>query len=235
MPTALDTRRETARAFFQFLETCLAQDDVLTDRGCIRQILDKAQAEHAARSRKRFDPGSVFRQRILYDRIDMAVAQWCQRRQIRADPFSVFRYEGPERGPTQHETAIGPSLPFIERAFDRLAAAVPEIADCRRAVIKAPTRAIAPCIRFQPPLPFGAAGDIVYGGERPDLDRAVYQVAMYVATGGDPSRGWRYDCGVLIFYGALPPRGLLGPALWEAWPDVQERVWKAGRLWPILL
>lgn len=235
MPTPLDARRESARAFFETLSTTLAADEVVTDRRCVRLLIDKAQAEHAARTRKRFDAGAVFRQRILYDRIDAALTGWCRRREIRTEPFNVFRYEGPERGPTQHETAIGPSLPFVERAFDRLASAVPEIGDSRRAVTKAPTKAITPGFRLQHPLPFGAAGEIVYGGERADLDRAIYQVAMYAATSGDPSRGWRYDCGLLVFYGAEPPRLLLGDAVWDAWSDVRERVWRAGRVWTILL
>ncbi|MCK6555023.1 hypothetical protein L6Q96_10650 [Candidatus Binatia bacterium] len=235
MPTPLDARRESGRAFFEALGAGLADDEVVSDRRCVRLLIDKAQAEHAGRTRKRFDAGAVFRQRILYDRIDTAVAAWCRRREIRTEPFNVFRYEGPERGPTQHETAIGPSLPFVERTFDRLAAAVPEIVDSRRAVIKAPTRAIAPGFRLQHPLPFGAAGEIVYDGDRSELDRAVYRVAMYVATTGDPSRSWRYDCGLLIFYGAEAPRQLLGDSLWEVWPDVQARLWDAGRVWTILL
>ena len=172
---------------------------------------------------------------LLYRRMDAVLDTWCRRREIRTEPFNVFRYGGAERGPTQHETAIGPSLPFVERAFDRLAAAVPEIVDSRRAVVKAGTKAIAPGFRLQHPLPFGAAGEVVYDGSRADLDRAIYQVAMYAATSGDPSRGWRYDCGLLVFYGADPPRPLLGEPLWEAWPEVQARVWESGRVWTILL
>lgn len=235
MSTPLDARRESARALFESLGAALAADEVVGDRRCVRMLVDKARAEHAGRTRARFDPATVFRQRILYDRIDAALAAWCRRRDIRTDPFNVFRFEGAERGPTQHETAIGPSLPFVERAFDRLAATVPELTDSRRAVMKAPTKAIAPGFRLQHPLPFGAAGEIVYDGKRTDLDRSVYRVAMYTATTGDPSRGWRYDGGLLIFYGDDPPRQLLGDTLWNEWPAVQERIWTAGRVWTILL
>jgi hypothetical protein len=235
MPTYVDTRREAARGFFEHLDRQLRADEVLADRHCVQLILDKAEAEQAARSHKRFDGETVFRTRLLYGKLDDAIAAWCRRHEIRTDPYNVFRYQGPERGPTQHETAIGPSLPAVNRAFDRLAEAVPEFTDCRGAVTKAATKAIAPAFRLQHPLPFGAAGEAKYGGTRQDLDRAVYQVAMFAATTGDPSRGWRYDCGLLIFYGLDGPRRLLGEALFDAWPEVHARIWESGRTWVILL
>jgi hypothetical protein len=234
MPGYMDARRQSARAFFEVLERQLKADEVLADKQCVHLLVEKARAEHAVRSRKRFDPGEAFR-KLLYGRIDDAVADWCRKREIRSDPYTVFRYEGPERGPTQHETAIGPSLPFVNRALERLAAAVPEIADCRSAVIKAPDKVIAPAFRLQHPLPFGAAGEAIYADTRKDLARSTYQVAMYAATSGDPSRGWRYDCGLLVFYSLERPRVLLGDALFETWPAVQQRIWDAARSWVILL
>jgi hypothetical protein len=102
-------------------------------------------------------------------------------------------------------------------------------------VAKAPTKAIAPAFRLQHPLPFGAVGEVKFAGTRKDLERGIYQVAMYAATGGDPSRSWRYDCGLLVFYGSEPPRVLLGDALREVWPEVHARVWQSGRVWVILL
>jgi len=62
-------------------------------------IIDKAQAEHAAATRKRFDPGAIFRHRLVYDRMDAVLDTWCRRREIRTEPFNVFRYGGAERGP----------------------------------------------------------------------------------------------------------------------------------------
>ncbi len=235
MPTYVDARREAARAFFEFLERELRADEVLADKQCVQLIIEKARTEQAARSRKRFDPEAAFRSRLLYDKIDDAIVAWCRTRDIRTDPYNVFRYEGPERGPTQHDTALGPSLPTVTRMFDRLVEAVPEIADCRAAVTKAPTSAIAPAFRLQHPLPFGAAGEVKYGGTRADLERGIFQVAMYAATGGDASRGWRYDCGLLMCYGLQRPLTLLGETLHEAWPEVHERIWESGRVWVILL
>lgn len=235
MPRVVDARREAARAFFEFLERQLTTDEVLADKQCVRLLLEKAQAEHAARSRKRFDAEDAFRQRLLYGRIDEAVALWCRKREIRTEPFNVFRYEGPERGPTQHDTAIGPSLPYVQRAFERLAEQVPEISDCSAQVAKAPTKAIAPAFRLQHPLPFGAAGEVKYGARRADLERGIYQVAMYAASTGDPSRNWRYDCGLFVCYGCERPRTLLGDELFAAWPEVHLRVWEAGRVWVTLL
>lgn len=235
MPTHVDARREAARGFFEYLERELHTDEVLSDKQCVRMIIEKARAEHAGRTRKRFDPEAAFRTRLLYDRIDDVIVRWCRRREIKTDPFTVFRYGGPERGPTQHETAIGPSLSMVERAFDRLAEKVPELPDCRAAVGKRPTAAIAPAFRLQHPLPFGAAGEVRYEGTRADLACGIYQVAMYAATTGDPSRGWRYDCGVLMFFAVDRTRALLGEQLFEAWPDVHRRVWEAGRVWVIIL
>lgn len=235
MPTFVDAHREAARAFFEFLHRQLSADEVLSDRQCVRLLLEKAEREHAMRTRKRFDPEDLFCHKLLYGKIDDAVAQWCRKREIRTDPYTVFRFGGSERGPTQHETAIGPSLPNIRRAFERLATAVPELADGAASAIKAPTKVIAPAFRFQHPLPFGAAGEVRLNATRADLDRGVHQVAMYAATGGDPSRSWRYDCGLLIFYGADRPRVLLGEGLFEAWPDVRERIWDASRVWVLLL
>jgi hypothetical protein len=235
MPATLSPRREAARSFLVALEAALAADEVLADRRCVQLLIEKAEAEHAAGSRKRFDAAAIFRTRVLYDRVDAFIATWCRKRDFRADPYKVFRYGGAERGPTQHETGLGPSLPFIDRALARLAEAVPEIADGRRGVAKRPDQTISPGLRFQPPLPFGAAGEVIYRGDRTDLVRGIFLVATYVATGGDPSRGWRYDAGVLIVYGADTPRCVLGPELWEAWPDLRERVWTAARVWPILL
>lgn len=226
--------REAARAFFQGLETQLLADEVLTDKQCVQRFLEKAQTEHAQSSRKRFDMAACFRTRLLFPKIDEVLADWCQRREIKADPFKVFRYGGSERGPTQHETAIGPSLAMIERCFDRLKEKVPEIADVRAAVTKESTKAIAPTLRLQHPLPFGAAGDVSFGATRSDLDVGIYRVAMYAATAGDASRGWKYDCGLFVAYCEDRPRHTLGD-LWDAWPEVQERVWEAGRVWPIAL
>jgi len=235
MPTYVDARREAARAFFEFLERDLTADEMLADKQCVRLIIEKARTEQAAQSRKRFDPEDVFRRKLLYTKIDDVIATWCRKREIRTDPYNVFRYEGPERGPTQHDTALGPSLSTVTRAFDRLATAVPEIVDCRSAVLKAPTSAIAPAFRLQNPLPFGAAGEVKYSGKHQDVDRGIYQAAMYAATGGDPSRGWRYDCGLLILYGLERPRALLGDELHTVWPEVHERVWESGRVWVIVL
>ena len=235
MASHLNPRREAARSFFEGLEKALQADEVLSDKRCVHLIVEKAEAEQAAQSRKRFDPAAVFRFKVLYDRIDDFIASWCRRRELRADAYKVFRYEGKERGPTQHETGLGPSLPFIERAFTRIAEMVPEIADCSAAVTKKADQAIAPGLRLQQPLPFGAAGEVVYDGTRRDLERAIYLVAMDAATGGDPSRGWRYDCGLLVFYCVQSPRLVLGSELWDAWPDIRERLWTAGRIWVILL
>ena len=235
MPTYVDAHREAARGFFEFLERELRADEVLTDKQCVRLIIDKAQAEQAARTRKRFNAEDTFCLNLLYGKMDDAIAAWCRRREIRTDPYNVFRYGGTERGPTQHHTAIGPSQANIQRAFERLAAAVPELPDCSAAVAKEPTQAIAPAFRLQHPLPFGAAGEVRYDARRKDLERGIYQVAMYAATGGDPSRSWRYDCGLLICYGSQRPRALLGDALYDAWPEVHARIWQAGRTWVILL
>lgn len=235
MPTYVDSRREAARACFEHLDRGLAADEILTDKQCVRLIVEKAGAEQAAQSRKRFNPEDVFRRKLLYTKIDDAIAAWCRKREIRTDPYNVFRYEGPERGPTQHETAIGPSRPFIKRAFERLAEAVPEIANQSGAVAKAPDKAIAPAFRLQHPLPFGAAGEATYGSTRTDLERGIYQVAMYAATGGDPSRSWRYDCGLLIFYATDRPRILLGNDLFEVWPEVHTRIWESARVWVSLV
>src|SRR2546427_813683 len=121
MPTYVDARREAAHRFFEFLERELQADEVLADKHCVRLLVDKAEAEHRATSGKRFDREAAFRNKALYGKMDDALAAWCRKREIRTDPCSVFRYEGPERGPTQHQTAIGPSLPFVNRAFERLA------------------------------------------------------------------------------------------------------------------
>jgi hypothetical protein len=231
---AVDVRRETARGLFGTLERSLGEDEVLTDRRCVRMMLDKAEAEHRAKSRKRFDVAAAFRQRLLYTRIDDVLAAWCRRRDLRTDPYNVFRYEGAERGPTQHETAIGPSLVFVNRILDRLAEAVPEIPDCRKNVLKAATKAIAPTFRLQHPLPFGAAGDVQFGGGRRELERGIYRTAMYAATGGDASRGWRYDCGLFICHPEAEPRNVLGETF-AAWSDIRERVWHSARTWVILV
>jgi len=235
MPMYVDARREAARSCFECLERELQADEVLLDKHCVRLIIEKAQAEQAPRARKRFDAEAAFRTKVLYGKIDAILASWCQRRALRTDPYNVFRYEGAERGPTQHETAIGPSLPLVERAWNRLTERVPEIPDCRATLHMVPTRAIAPAFRLQHPLPFGAAGEVRYGGSRRDLERGIYQVAMYAATGGDPSRSWRYDCGLFLFYGAERLRALLGNALSETWADVKTRIWEGGRVWVIAL
>lgn len=235
MPTYVDVRREAARAFFEFLDRELRGDEVLADKQCVRLIIEKAQAEQAAQSRKRFDADDAFRRQLLYGKMDDVIAAWCRKRELRTDAFSVFRFGGSERGPTQHETGIGPSLPYAKRAFERLAETVPEIADCSSTVAKAPTAAIAPAFRLQQPLPFGAAGEVRYAGTRKDLERGIYQVAMDAATGGDPSRSWRYDCGLFIFYALERPRVFLGEALFDAWPEVHARIWEAGKVWVLLL
>ena len=235
MPTYVDARREAARAFFELLERSLKADEVLGDKQCVRLIIEKAQAEQAAASRKRFDTDAAFRSKLLYGKVDEVITAWCRKRDIRTDAYTVFRYGGSERGPTQHETAIGPSLPFVNRAFDRLAEVVPELANGRTGVAKAGTKAIAPAFRLQHPLPFGAAGETVYGGTRHQLERGIYQVAMDAATGGDPSRGWRYDCGLFIFYSSQRLPVLLGEALFDVWPALQARLWEAARVWVIAL
>lgn len=235
MPTPVDARREAARAFFERLERALQADDVVTDRECVRRIIERAAAEQAATSRKRFDADDAFRHKLLYSKMDEVLAAWCRQREIRTEPFNVFRFEGRERGPTQHETAIGPSLPFVKRVFERLAESVPQLADRSAREMKAPTKAITPAFRLQHPLPFGAAGDAKYAGTLEDLERGIYRVAMYAATGGDPSRGWRYDCGLFICYGAEPPRALLGEPLCTAWEEVRASIWKIARVWTILL
>lgn len=230
---ALNVRREAARGCFEALERGLAADEVLADKQCVSLILDKARSEHAAASRKRFDGEAVFRNKLVFPKIDEILAGWLRRREIKADPYKVFRYVGPERGPTQHETGIGPSLTTANRLFDRLIETAPEISDCRSKVLKSETSAIAPALRLQHPLPFGAAGECKYGDSRKDLDRAVCQTVLDAATGGDMSRGWRYDCGLLIFYSAGPRRDLLAGI--ENWDDLRMRIWEAARTWVILL
>lgn len=229
---SFNPRRDAAQNFFQALGKHLLEDETLGDRPCVRMILEK---EAAAAAVKRFDTERAFRQRLLYPRIDSFLAAWVRKREIKADPFRIFRYEGPERGPTQHQTAVGPSIGYIGRMHDRLAEQVPEIADSRKAVARAATRAIAPAFRLQFPLPFGAAGEVRYGATLKDLRHGIYQAALYAATGGDTARGWNYDAGLFIAYGAERPRTLLGDELWENWPDVHERIWQAGRVWVILL
>jgi len=231
----LDPRREAARGLFESMEKQLSGDEVLSDRRCVQQILEKAASEQAKVMRKRFDAEGCFRTRLLFPRIDDVIAGWCARRNLKADPFKVFRYGGAERGPTQHQTANGPAMNMIARAFDRLAEQVPEVADCRKVIGPDATKAIAPAFRLQPPLPFGVAGEVTYGATRRDIDRGIYRAALYAATGGDASRGWRYDCALFLAYGEERIRNLLGDELWEKWPDVQERVWEAGRVWVILL
>jgi len=234
MPTYVDARREAARSFFEFLERQLHADEILSDKQCVRLIMQKAESEQAVPSRKRLASEDAFR-RLLFGKVDAVIDAWCRKREIRTEPFNVFRFGGRERGPTQHETAIGPSLPFVTRAFERLAEMVPEISNCAALEIKAPTNAIAPAFRLQHPLPFGAAGDVKYGGQRKDLERGVYRVAMYAATAGDPSRGWRYDCGLFVFYAADHPRTVLGENLFESWPEVRDRIWDAARVWVLVL
>ena len=75
----------------------------------------------------------------------------------------------------------------------------------------------------------------MYDGGRKDLERGIYRVAMYAATGGDPSRSWRYDCGLFVFYSAERVRTLLGPELFDTWPEVQSRIWESARVWAIVL
>ena len=232
---ALNVKRDAARAFFEALERRLNSDEVLSDKQCVRMLLEKAESEHAAGSRKRFDLEAAFRTRLLYPKIDDVLTDWCSKREIKADPYKVFRYVGPERGPTQHETAIGPSLGTVNRMFDRLAEAAPEITDCRSKVVKSETAAIAPAMRLQYPLPFGAAGESKYAGGRKDLDRGIYQAVLDAATGGDVSRGWRYDCAFLVFYCAEPRRNLLGDELIQCWEEVRSRIWEAAHAWVIVL
>lgn len=232
---ALNVRREAARGFFEALERELRSDEVLSDKKCVGMIIEKARSDHAAQSRKRFDSDSAFRSKLLYSKIDEVLVGWCGRREIKADPYKVFRYVGPERGPTQHETGIGPSVATATRLFDRLAAAAPEISDCRSQVLKVKTSTVAPALRLQHPLPFGAAGECKYGGTRKELDRAIHQVILDVATGGDVSRGWRYDCGLLIFYAAEPHATFLGKDLAEQWDELRARIWEAAYTWVILL
>jgi hypothetical protein len=228
MSTHPDAKRETARACFVSMESQLANDEVLADKQCVSLIVDRAVSE-ARTARKRATAGPAFR-RLLYDKLDEALALWCRKREIRADPFMCFRYGGEDRGPTQHESALGLAKPAIERTFARLREAAPELPDESR-VFRSPTKAPSPDFRLQPPLPFGAVGEVVYGGSGADFARAVYRVAMYTATGGDVSRGWRYDCGLLIFYATERLRSALGEDLWETLPEVRGRVWEAARVW----
>ncbi|MBI3785837.1 MAG: outer membrane protein assembly factor BamD, partial [Deltaproteobacteria bacterium] len=209
MSLHLDPRRESARSFFERLESALGQDETLRDKRCIQLILEKARTDQAPGSQRRFDIEATFRNKLLYGCMDDFIHQWCRRHDVRTDPFNVFRYEGKERGPTQHETAVGLARPAIERALSRLAEQVPELTDCRVQVFSQPTKAITPAFRLQHPLPFGAVGDVRFGGTRSDLDRLIYRTAMYAATGGDVSRGWRYDCGVLIFFSTEGPHILI--------------------------
>ena len=232
MPTHLDVKRDAARAFFTVLERSLGADEVLADKQCVQMILAKGESEARA-VRKRFGRDAVFR-KLVFGKIDDALMQWCSKREIRADPFMCFRYGGEERGPTQHETALGLAKPAIVRTFERLQEAAPELSD-ESGVFKAPTKAPAPDFRLQSPLPFGAVGEVVYSDQGADLPRTIYRVAMYAATGGDVSRGWRYDCGVVIFYAAERLRSVIGEDLWQAWPDLQARVWEAARVWAITL
>lgn len=232
---SVEVRRDTGRAFFQSLEKFLRADEFLSDKKSVALRIQKAAEEQSTGNRKRFDPDHAFRHKILYDRLDEFIADWCRRRDIKADPLKVFRYEGPERGPTQHEIAIGPSMAFVNRAFDRLVEAVPEIPDQRSAVAKAPTKAIAPAFRLQFPLPFGACGEVRYGGGHRELFKDIFNATQLAATRGDVSRGWTYDCGVLIFYGTERPRTTLGDELWENWPEIQMRIWQSARLWVMVL
>jgi len=232
MPTHLDLKRDAARAFFTSLDRSLTADEVLADKQCVQMILEKAGAEARAASR-RFNRDAAFR-KLIFGKIDDALVQWCGKREIRADPFMCFRYGGEERGPTQHETALGLAKPAIARTFERLREAAPELGD-ESSVFKAPTKAPAPDFRLQAPLPFGAVGEVVYADQGTDLPRTIYRVAMYAATGGDVSRGWRYDCGLVIFYAAQRLRSVIGEDLWEDWPEVQGRVWEAVRVWAITL
>jgi hypothetical protein len=232
MPTALDVRRDIARAFFSFLESSLANDEVIADKQCVRMILDKGAADSRA-AHKRFNRDAAFR-KLVFGKIDDAVVAWCERREIRADPFMCFRYGGEERGPTQHDTALGLAKPAIERTFERVREAVSELPD-ESSVFRAPTKAPAPDFRLQTPLPFGAVGETVYTDDRAELARGIYRVAMYAATGGDVSRGWRYDCGLLIYYASDRLRSVIGDELWEVWPEVQQRLWESGRVWALAL
>ncbi len=232
MPTQLDARRDAARAFFASLDRFLATDEVMSDKQCVKMILEKGATRFGA-ARQRFGRDAAFR-KLVFGKIDDALVEWCARRQMRADPFHCFRYGGDERGPTQHESALGLAKPAIERTFERLREAAPALGD-ESGVFKSPTKAPAPDFRLQAPLPFGAVGEAVYSDQVAELRRGIYRVAMYAATGGDVSRGWRYDCGLLIFYGAQRLRSLMGENLWETWPDVQRRVWESVRVWAIAL
>jgi len=232
MPTHLDARRDAAHACFTFLERTLAADDVLADKQCVRMILDKAAAE-ASQQRKRFSREATFR-KLLYGKIDDALLAWCARRELRADPFMCFRYGGEERGPTQHEAAVGLAKPAIERTFERLREAAPELPD-QSSVFRAPTKAPAPDFRLQAPLPFGAVGEVRYSADGLDLARGVYRVAMYTATGGDVSRGWCYDCGLLLYYASDRLRSVIGDTLWQAWPEIQSRIWESTRVCALAL
>src|SRR5262245_17480613 len=122
----IDPKREAARGLFDTLESELATDETLSDKKCVRLILEKAKDEQAQRTKKRFDNEGSFRQRLLYGKIDDVLSAWCRRRELHTDPYRVFRYEGEERGPTQHEVALGLSRPAIERVFERLRSEVPQ-------------------------------------------------------------------------------------------------------------
>jgi hypothetical protein len=70
---ALNLRREAARAFFEAMERGLGSDEVLADKQCVALILDKAQRDHAAETRKRFDSEGAFRNKLLFPKIDEIV------------------------------------------------------------------------------------------------------------------------------------------------------------------
>ena len=230
MPTVGDTKRDAARRLFDQVEAALRQDETLQDKDTLGRMIDKAEEGHRSRSRKRFDAQDHVRQRFIYPVVDSVLDTWCRKQGLRADPFNCFKYKGKERGPTQHETAIGPSENTVRHYFERIADASPLLGGEGAAVLKATTQAPAPDFRFQAPLPFGAAGDCVYSAEPGDLVRALHRTAMYVAVGGDLARGWRYDCGLVLFCASSRVHRALGEDLFDAWPDVCDSLWRSTRV-----
>ena len=209
---------------------------MLADKQCVRLIIEKAHAEQAAHSRKRFDAEATFRSKLLYGKMDDAIAAWCRRREIAHRPVQCLALRRPgartDAARDRNRAVAADGAPGLRSP----GGAVPALPDCRTAVEKVGHQGDRTGV--PPPTPTA-----VWRGRRgastappaDDVERGIYQVAMYAATGGDPSRSWRYDCGLLIVYGLERPRAVLGEALFDAWPEVHAQVWDAARVWVILL
>ena len=125
MPTYSDAKRDAARRLFEQIERALGADATLGEKDEMRLMVRKAEEDHHSRSRKRFDADEFVRQRLIYPVIDDVVARWCRTHDLRADPFNCFKYKGAERGPTQHQTGIGPSERTVRHYFERIDEAAP--------------------------------------------------------------------------------------------------------------